>query len=620
MRMIRRWFQASYFAPPSAGICALVIFLALAQSAIAFEADTPVTPGASPEARALLAFFADTYGKKIIAGQQDGWRQTNGLSQELDYITNTTGKLPALLSMDVAGYTDRSPRRDLNHRLMQHALDWYRDRHGLVEFCWHWRAPLNEPAFYTKDTKFDISRAVISGTPENVAMLQDLDSIADELEILRDAHVPVLWRPLHEANGRWFWWGAGGPEPMKKLWQLMFENFTVKHRLNNLIWIFSPGADTDLAQWYPGDAFVDIVGPDHYPMDGNHGPAKDIFDELVQMTHGKKLVALGENGPIPDIGEVVREKAGWLFFTTWTGSILFDKTTPQQLREDYNHPYVLTLSDLPNLSKYPIKPVGSPVKLGFSAPPGDVAVGGERRMPLTIAVQDRDGKTIRDRVYSVNLALKKNGSAALSGNLTAKTVNGIATFDDLKINEAGEGFQFVATADGLKSATSAAFRVGPGDGLLREWWQGRPDFSTQPDGAEIIGNAVEWPVTMATNFLSRITGEIIPPQSGNYKFWVAGAGAPELWLGADASSAGKVKIAAVTGATPYSKWPHTSEAGSEFVPLKAGKKYYFEIRQSQNNGSTQLNVRWRMPDGSEERPIPAFRFAQPEKSLQASSP
>src|SRR6185312_4390642 len=94
MWMIRRWLKNLCSAPPSVCMRALMIFFALAQSAMAFEADTPVTPGASPEARALLAFITDIYGKKIIAGQQDGWRQTNGLSQELNYITNTAGKLP----------------------------------------------------------------------------------------------------------------------------------------------------------------------------------------------------------------------------------------------------------------------------------------------------------------------------------------------------------------------------------------------------------------------------------------------------------------------------------------------------------------------------------------------
>lgn len=613
MRMICRWMQNFYFFQLIARICAIVVlFTALTPPAKAFEADTPVTSHASPEARALLTYFANIYGKKIISGQQDGWRFTNGLSFELNYITNTTGKLPALLAMDVAGYTDRSPHRDTTHRLMQHALDWYRNRHGIVEFCWHWRAPMGEPVFYTKDTTFDISRAVISGTPENVAILQDLDSIADELEIMRDAHVPVLWRPLHEANGRWFWWGAGGPEPMKKLWRMMFENFTVKHRLNNLIWVFSPGAETDLAEWYPGDGLVDIVGEDHYPMDGNHGAATDIFHELVQMTHGEKLIALGENGPIPDIGQVVREKAGWLFFTTWTGNILFEKTTAQQLREYYNNPYVVTLSDLPDLNKYPVKAIGKALKLGFPAAPGDVAVNGTRRMPVTVAVQDKNGNTVREGVYSVKLALKKSDGATLAGSLTSTTISGIASFPDLKMNAAGDDCQFVATADGLNSATSAAFRVGPGNGLLREWWQGRTDFSTSPDGKEILGSAVECPVMLATNESLRISGKIIPPQSGAYKFWIAGAGAPELWLGVDSFPTNEVKIVAVTGKTPYSKWPHINEAGSESVNLTAGKKYYFEIRQWQSKGSTQLHVRWQLPDGSEERPIPAYRFTLPE--------
>ena len=113
---------------------------------------------------------------------------------------------------------------------------------------------------------------------------------------------------------------------------MMFENFAGKHQLNNLIWVFSPGAETDLAEWYPGDAYVDIVGQDHYPMDGNHNSAKDVFDELNQMTRGDKLIALGENGPIPDPALMTRDQAGWLFFSTWSGSILFEKTTAEQLR------------------------------------------------------------------------------------------------------------------------------------------------------------------------------------------------------------------------------------------------------------------------------------------------
>jgi len=591
-----------------------MLLLFLTPMAFGFIADTPVTPGPSREAQSLLTFFADTYGKKVISGQEDGWRRTtNGLSQELNYITNTTGKLPALLAMDVSGYTDKSPHRDQNHLLMKRAAEWFQQRNGLVEFCWHWRAPMNEPAFYTKDTTFDIAHAVTDGTPEHAAVLRDMDLIAGELEVLRDAHVPVLWRPLHEANGRWFWWGAGGPEPFKKLWRMMFENFTVKHHLNNLIWVFSPGAETDLAGWYPGDAFVDIIGQDHYPMDGNHGSAKDVFDELTKLTGGKKLIALGENGPVPDPDLLVREKAGWLFFTTWSGSILFDKTTPEQLRAYYNNPCVLNLGDLPDLKNYPFKPAGKAVKLAFPASPGDVTIGGTRRMPMTVAVEDRRGKTVRDGTYSVTLALKKSAGAKLSGTLTATTVNGIATFPDLTIDGAASNGRLLATADGLRQATSPAFHIGPGNGLLRECWSGKTDFSTPPATTGILGRALESPVNLATNFSARIRGEIIPPQSGEYKFWVAAGGTAELWLSSDASPANKVEISAVTKNTPYCKWPHASEAGSQPVTLIAGVPCYFEIRQWQDGGSTQLAVRWQLPDGSEERPIPAFRFALPEK-------
>src|ERR1035437_4549902 len=78
---------------------AMKVFLAmpllfLAQIIFGFEADTPVTPGASREAQSLLTFFSDSFGKKIISGQQDGWWRTNGLSRELNYIPTPTANCP----------------------------------------------------------------------------------------------------------------------------------------------------------------------------------------------------------------------------------------------------------------------------------------------------------------------------------------------------------------------------------------------------------------------------------------------------------------------------------------------------------------------------------------------
>jgi hypothetical protein len=597
----------------------LALVLTAAQTAVASGADTPVTPGASPEAQSLLAYFSDIYGKKILSGQQEGWGVTNELGFELAYITNTTGKLPALLALDFMFCTDQSGMRDDQHLVVKHAISWYANRKGVVAFCWHWFAPTGERGFYIKDTKFDLARGVTEGTPEHAALLRDLDTIARELELLRDAHVPVLWRPMHEVNGRWFWWGAQGPEPYKKLWRLMFEDFTVQHHLTNLIWVFSPGAETDLADWYPGDEYVDMIGRDYYPMDGGHGPEKDVFNELVAIGRGNKLVALSENGPIPDPARLGGEKAGWLFFTTWSGNVLTKNNSKKQLFKVYNDPYVLTLGDLPDLKNYPFKPAGKAVKLGFPAPPGDVAVGGLRRLPVTVAVQDKTGRTVRTGTFTVTLALEKTSpGGALSGTLMATTVNGIATFPDLKIDKAGNDYALVAKADDLRNAASPAFQVGPGAGIARAWWTNLKGMSLTnldihnlagpPTGREILGNAFETPVNVATNFEARYQGFLIPPITGSYKFWIANESFSELWLSTDATPAKKTKIAEVTCSTPYNKWPHAHEAESVSVNLKAGKRYYLEVLQQQQSGSTQLTVRWQLPNGVEERPIPGWRL------------
>jgi len=597
----------------------LVLALTVAQTAVAFGADTPVTPGASPEAQSLLAYFSDIYGKKILSGQQEGGRGTNELGPELAYITNTTGKLPALLALDFIFCTEQSGMRDDQHLVVKHAIDWYTNRKGVVAFCWHWFAPAGERGFYTKDTKFDLARGMTEGTPEHAALLCDLDVIARELELLRDAHVPVLWRPMHEVNGRWFWWGAQGPEPYKKLWRLMFENFTVQHHLTNLIWVFSPGAETDLADWYPGDEYVDMIGQDYYPMDGSHGPAKDVFDELVAIGRGNKLVAMSENGPIPDPARLAGEKAGWLFFTTWSGKTLTENNSKEQLCKVYHDPYVLNLGDLPDLKNYPFPPAGKAVKLGFPAPPGDVAVSGLRRLPVTVAIQDKAGRTVRAGAFTVTLELEKTSTGGtLSGALTATTVNGIATFPDLKIDKAGNDYTLIAKADGLHSAASPAFQVGPGAGIARVWWTDLKGMSLTnldhhnpagpPTGREILGKAFETPVRAATNFEARYQGFLIPPMTGSYKFWIVNESFSELWLSTDATPAKKTKIAEVTADTPYSKWPHAHEAESVPVSLEAGRRYYLEVLQQQPSGSTQLAVRWQLPNGVEERPLPGWRL------------
>jgi len=578
--------------------------------------DTPVTPQAAPEAQALLAYLHDIHGKKILSGQQEGWRGTNELGFELRHLQKATGKLPAVLGLDAMEMLPgrRGQRPSGPSPVVKNAIDWYSQRNGIVTFCWHWRAPLGKREFYTKDTDFDAARAATLGTPEYEAALRDMDAIAEQLKLLQAAHVPVLWRPFHEANGRWFWWGAAGPDACNKLWRIMYDRFTTHHHLDNLIWVFSPGAGIDLAAWYPGAAYVDMIGLDHYPMDGSHAAAKDIYDELVALGSGTKLVAMTENGPIPDPAHIAREKADWLFFVTWSGNELTKYNSPELLKNFYSHPHVASLGDLPKLKEYPFHAAGQALKLAFSESPQDFGIGSPPRRALTILVQDAGGRTVRAGSYAVTLASK---SALGERTLTASTINGVATFPQLVFDRAVRNCTLTATAPGLRKATSRKFSIGPGTGLLRETWTVAPiaaDDPVTPQERAIVRQSFEVPVQMATNFQSRFTAKLIPPQSGEYQFWIANDDRSELWLSKDATPERKVKIAEVRSDTPYAKWPHTKEAASPPVKLEAGKPYHLEVFQQQHAGSTHLSVRWRLPNGIEEKPIPAARLVLPESA------
>lgn len=288
--------------------------------------------------------------------------------------------------------------------------------------------------------------------------------------------------------------------------------------------------------------------------------------------------------------------------------------------EFYQHPQVLSLADLPDLKKYPARREGRAVKLAFSSAPQDFGIAGPARRPVSVLVQDAGGRTVREGSFEVTLG---SAFALRQRTVTAASVNGVATFADLAFDRAATNCTLIATSPDLQRAESAVFSVGPGSGVLRESWSdpvGAEESSTASRQREIVRKAFEVPVRTATNFQARFMAQLIPPQTGEYQFWIANEHLSELWLSTDATPAKKVKIAEVRGDTPYVKWPHTHEASSALVKLAAGKRYHLEVLQRQTAGSTHLSVRWRLPDGTEERPIPASRLAPPEPIGTDSKP
>lgn len=312
-----------------------------------------VNPNASKECKELMSFFKQVYGTRIITGQHTA--ASHG--PEIDFIYQKTGKFPALRGFDFLSYSlNTETNEPSEHKLIEvkenkgsveKAIQWYKEKNGIVTFCWHWYAPLggNDKAFYTENTDFDLEKALIPNTEEYQALLDDMNEIANQLKILRDENVPVLWRPLHEAEGKWFWWGAKGPEAYKKLYHWMFDLFTNEHQLNNLIWVWNAPAPG----WYPGEEYVDIVGMDIYVPSGNYGPIKIGYDYIAELTDYKKSIALTENGPIPDPDILIESKTPWLWYMPWYDEFVFDgkNTSFEHLKKVYKHPYCITLDQLP---------------------------------------------------------------------------------------------------------------------------------------------------------------------------------------------------------------------------------------------------------------------------------
>ena len=170
--------------------------------------------------------------------------------------------------------------------------------------------PNKDYAFYKADTEFDATNATVEGTWENKVFTEDLKNAAAYLKLLRDADIPVLWRPFHDAAGGWFWWGKDAAS-FKSLWIAMFNYFKTEG-LDNLIWVWTTeGNDAD---WYPGDQYVDIVGRDVYNKE-----TADCVSEYTSIAenYGNKIVSLSECGTVGLISEQWASGARRSWFMPW---------------------------------------------------------------------------------------------------------------------------------------------------------------------------------------------------------------------------------------------------------------------------------------------------------------
>lgn len=299
-------------------------------------AKTLTDPLATPTAKALFSYLVDLYGTKVLSGQQDD--QYGRTGSEVAYVLATTGKEPAIVSMDLYDYSS-SPVAAYGqpNGTTERYLTWSKSGNGrgITSLIWHWRAPADitattgngsaDPsgAFYTKNTSFNFAAALAdtAGTRYHL-LLNDIDLIAAQLKKFQAAGVPVLWRPLHETPGTFFWWGNQGSTAFKQLWQLLYTRLTVRHQLHNLIWVYSIN-DVPNADWYPGDAYVDVASADEYQstIDPNVNLSSK-WDAMKTLVAPRKLVALSESGSLANPDQIRGYATWWSWFCAWQGSYI----------------------------------------------------------------------------------------------------------------------------------------------------------------------------------------------------------------------------------------------------------------------------------------------------------
>ncbi|MDE6664990.1 MAG: beta-mannosidase [Ruminococcus sp.] len=346
-------------------------------------------PNATPETKSLMKYLKSVYGKHTIAGQQEiyGGGHSGNYEWENEYLEKLTGKVPAIRGLDFMNY---NPLYGWDDGSTERAIEWVKERNGILTASWHINVPIDFDNYELGDEldwkKCTYQNYQASGSTFNTAKVLEEDSkerayfeeamkmLAEQLQRLQDENVPIILRPLHEAQGNegnygdgtsWFWWGDRGAEVYKELWKLLYTTLTEKYELHNIIWEFNSYDYSNSHTWYPGDEYVDIVAYDKYNVEYNRGDGKSSgpnllaisskFDYLFKLTNGKKMVAMAENDTVPAMDNMLIEDANWLYFCPWydggeDGGTAFLGEAYQdheELTKMYQSEYCITLDELP---------------------------------------------------------------------------------------------------------------------------------------------------------------------------------------------------------------------------------------------------------------------------------
>jgi hypothetical protein len=269
--------------------------------------EKPVDTLMTSETKALWIRLKSYRGKGILFGQQDAtlsgvdWKNIPGHSD----VKTLTGTYPAVHGYELSGIgnianSDSIPFDSIRKRMIETF-----DRGGINTATWH----MNNPV--TGGTAWDNTPAVGQILPDSSLeesykeLLTHLAGFMESLKNSKGVSVPVIFRPFHESNGNWFWWGKGRctPDQYIALWRFTVSYLRDSLHIHNLLYAYSTDMFETREQYmerYPGDEWVDILGSENY-WDFQSGSS--ISNGIAQLrmlveiaNERKKIAALTECG------------------------------------------------------------------------------------------------------------------------------------------------------------------------------------------------------------------------------------------------------------------------------------------------------------------------------------
>ncbi|MCM2416183.1 glycosyl hydrolase [Streptomyces sp. RKAG290] len=329
-----------------AGSVAALAWLA-APTSHAVTSPSPEAAAAASTPDAVVDYLHGISGNHVVSGVHNK-EPLNNPSQYTAQAHTLTGKWPGVWGGELGFRSDDIANRQT--LINQAKTEW--NNGSLVSLTWHMCKPNVTSCEFdggvngSSLSDSEWQQLITDGSALNSAYKSKLDTAVPYFQQLKDAGIPVLFRPLHEMNEGWAWWGGrSGANGSARLFQITHDYLESKG-LDNIVWVWNV-KDTDanngsagVAGFYPGDNYADVASLDPWV---HSWPGSNWYQALLDVAHGKPI-SLAEVGAVPTPAQLASQPQ-WTWFMIWS-EYLTSANSSSRLQTTFNDARVLSQGQL----------------------------------------------------------------------------------------------------------------------------------------------------------------------------------------------------------------------------------------------------------------------------------